>query len=282
MAITTKEMNVSPEQATKWLEGNTHNRGVRDSVVERYARDMKAGAWRLTHQGIAFDRSEPDPHKVLVDGQHRMFAILAANVTVRMMVSFGVPLAAQGVIDDSLGRTLVDTLKLAEGRDDVTGMHVAIAKRLLGDSLRGKLSRHEVVQTIAAHEKAIGFACEAFSRKVRGITTAPVMTVVARAFYTADRERLERFVDALLNGKIDEANGEQPILMLREWLLVKAPLRGGSVTQSTAIYGKTARALTAYLDGERLSTLYVPSKELFPLPLEKTARGSRRKKGSSR
>jgi hypothetical protein len=277
--ITTKEMTVTPQQATKWLEGNVHNRNVRDSVVSRYARDMKAGAWRLTHQGIAFDRAEERPDKVLVDGQHRLFAILESDTAVRMMVSFGVPMDAQGVIDDNLQRTMVDTMKLAHGRDDITNMHVAIAKRLLSNTKQGRLSRQEIVEGLAAHEKAIGFAVEAFPRVVRGITTAPVLSVVTRAYYTVDREQLARFAAALIAGDVDEKNGEQPIRILRNWLLEKAPLRGGSQTQTEAIYGKTERALAAYLDGERITTLYSAQKELFPLPAEITKRVKVKGKG---
>jgi hypothetical protein len=273
MAITTREMLVTPELATKWLnECNTHNRALRDSVVERYARDMKAGAWRLTHQGIAFDGSEADPKKTIVDGQHRLWAVITAEVPVRMMVSFGVSMDAQAVIDDNLQRTLVDTFKLAYGREDVTNMHVAIAKRLLGSTLRGKVTRQEVAATIKTHENAIAFAIGAFEKKVRGITTAPVMTVVARAYYTAPHVQLTRFVDALTTGDIDQDHGEQPILMLRNWLLEKAPLRGGSMTQAEAIYFKTERALRAFLDGERLTTLYAANGELFALPAEKMTR----------
>ena len=40
------------------------------------ARDMKAGHWRLTHQGIAFD-----PAGVLIDGQHRLWAIVESDTT---------------------------------------------------------------------------------------------------------------------------------------------------------------------------------------------------------
>lgn len=69
---------VTPAMATKWLEeGNTHNRKVRDSVVMRYAADMKAGRWKQTHQGIAFNGDG-----TLLDGQHRLFAIIEADTEV--------------------------------------------------------------------------------------------------------------------------------------------------------------------------------------------------------
>jgi hypothetical protein len=273
--VITRTITVTPDLAIKWLEGNVHNRAVRDSVVQRYARDMKAGRWRETHQGIAFDRAENDKEKVLVDGQHRLYAIVEADVPVKMLVSFGVPMEAQGVIDDNLQRTMVDVLKLAHGRDDVGNMHVAVAKRLLSSRIHGRLTREELVATLEKHDKAINFAIGCFEKRVRGITVAPVITVLARAFYSSDHARLTRFAQALLLGNIDEDAGEQPILLLRNWLLTKAPIRGGSSSQQDSIYRKTQRALTAYLDGDRVKTLYEAEQELFPLPNEKAERISK-------
>ena len=70
-------MDVTPELACRWLEANTQNRVVNPAHVDRLVRDMKAGRWYLTHQGIAFDT-----HGLLVDGQHRLWAILEADVPV--------------------------------------------------------------------------------------------------------------------------------------------------------------------------------------------------------
>ena len=48
-------MDVTPAIAERWIcELNTHNRKLVDAHVERLAREMKAGRWRTTHQGIAF------------------------------------------------------------------------------------------------------------------------------------------------------------------------------------------------------------------------------------
>ena len=60
-------MTITPTMALNWLEhANTNNRKIIEAYVKKLARDMKAGRWRLTHEGIAFD-----PHGVLLDGQHR-------------------------------------------------------------------------------------------------------------------------------------------------------------------------------------------------------------------
>jgi len=77
-------MDITPSQAFAWLEGNTHNRPLDQAHVERLARDMKAGRWRLT---------------LLVDGQHRLWAVIEADVTVPMRVFFNEPPESRHVLD---------------------------------------------------------------------------------------------------------------------------------------------------------------------------------------
>ena len=56
---------ITPQLAETYLTANVGNRPVLRRVVARYAREMAAGNWLLTHQGIAFDSQGK-----LVDGQH--------------------------------------------------------------------------------------------------------------------------------------------------------------------------------------------------------------------
>lgn len=72
---------VDPALAMRWLAANESNRPISAEQVKRYAADMKRGDWKTTHQGIAFDRSG-----VLLDGQHRLRAVVKAGVTVPMVV----------------------------------------------------------------------------------------------------------------------------------------------------------------------------------------------------
>jgi D-Tyr-tRNAtyr deacylase len=78
---TTEEL-ISPAMAEKWLEKNLSNRVLRATTVALYARQMTAGQWLLTHQGICLDATGN-----LVDGQHRLSAVVKAGVAVWMMVS---------------------------------------------------------------------------------------------------------------------------------------------------------------------------------------------------
>ena len=79
-------MQVTPAMAANWLENaNVKNRKISDLHVKRLARDMKEGRWVQTHEGIAFD-----PNGVLLDGQHRLWAIIEADVTIAMYIWFNV------------------------------------------------------------------------------------------------------------------------------------------------------------------------------------------------
>ena len=108
-------ITITPEMAKEMLNKNMlNNRRLNHDIINRYARIMKAGGWNLTHQGIAFDdRGE------LIDGQHRLNAIVAANVPVKMMVTYDVK-HAEGetfTIDVGRKRTLLNIMQIS-GIDD--------------------------------------------------------------------------------------------------------------------------------------------------------------------
>jgi hypothetical protein len=253
-----RETLITPATATTWLEGNTHNRPVRDATVKRYARDMKAGRWQLTHQGIAFG-----PEGELLDGQHRLWAIVTAETAVRMMVARGVSPGVQAVIDDNMPRSAGDGLKL-QYDTPTRAVEVAVAKWLASDQVRSRPSRQEVIETFLAHREAIGFASRSFPRMLRGVTIAAVLTVLARAWYSQDRDKLARFAEILATGRL-HSEAEDVALMLRNWLIEGGTTRY-QLGRDQAIYGKTERALSAFLVGQKLGLLYAASAELFPLP----------------
>lgn len=100
-------VNVTPKLAAKWLESNEGNRHVRQRDVQKYARDMLAGAWDRTAEPIKFS-----PTGRLLDGQHRLLAIIEAGVTARLAVAYNVPDTAQARMDTGSTRTAADALAM--------------------------------------------------------------------------------------------------------------------------------------------------------------------------
>lgn len=100
-------MLVTPQLAAEWLGMNIEiNRSVRDAKVASIARDIKNGAWRITHQAIAFDW-----HGKLIDGQHRLRAIVKSEMPTKVWVFRGLDPHYFTVIDSGSARTASDALK---------------------------------------------------------------------------------------------------------------------------------------------------------------------------
>lgn len=99
---------IDPDIAKVYLAKNLdHNRTVRQWKVGRYAFAMQEGRWIPTSSTIKFDS---DGH--LIDGQHRLLAVIEANLKVDMMVARGEDPNAVHVIDVNTPRNAADSLVL--------------------------------------------------------------------------------------------------------------------------------------------------------------------------
>ena len=86
---------VTPEMAMDWLENyNTNNRRLSEKRIQVMARDIAEGRWRLTHVGIAFATDG-----TLIDGQHRLWAVIEAGIAVEFFVWRNVDPKTMMVID---------------------------------------------------------------------------------------------------------------------------------------------------------------------------------------
>ena len=78
---------ITPAMAEEYLRHNERNprKSANRKQVESYARDMAAGKWFINGEPIVFDANGD-----LKNGQHRLMAIIKANVPVEMYVLRGV------------------------------------------------------------------------------------------------------------------------------------------------------------------------------------------------
>ena len=100
-------VDVTPEVATRWLEANTHNRRLSPDLVSQYARDMATGHWTFTGDPIKFAHDG-----TVLDGQHRLHAVVRAEKTVRLLVVNDLAVEAQKDMDKGRKRQVADTLRL--------------------------------------------------------------------------------------------------------------------------------------------------------------------------
>lgn len=99
---------ITPNAAKQYLAKlHPDQRGKKFNSIDQYARDMKNGAWIISHQGIAFDEDG-----FLIDGQQRLNAVVNSNVPVAMLVTRGLPKELMRVIDQGSKRTTKDSLRM--------------------------------------------------------------------------------------------------------------------------------------------------------------------------
>mgnify|MGYP003659220786 CR=1 FL=1 len=94
---------ISPEDAQKYIETMGRNRTVRSKKTNKYSQDMNNGKWELTHQGIAFDKNGR-----LIDGQHRMLAVIKSGTHQLFIVFRGVEKDLFHLLDQGSARTTKD------------------------------------------------------------------------------------------------------------------------------------------------------------------------------
>lgn len=119
-------VTVTPEMAKNWLDTvNTHNRTVRDTTIQTYARDMEHGNWLQTGEPIKFSVKG-----VLLDGQQRLAAMVRSNVTLELFAVWDLSLEAQAFMDTGRKRTAANMLELAGEKD--SAVLASAAKLALG------------------------------------------------------------------------------------------------------------------------------------------------------
>jgi hypothetical protein len=169
---------VTPELAGKWLKNNFRNRPVSDDTVNAYARDAVSGMFLTTHQGIAFNDKDE-----LIDGQHRLLAIVKSGVACTLMVSFGwlseIPgkqLKRMDLIDRGRTRSVPDQLKIQHGLKDGTAIAQisnCLANLCYGERTR-RLSVGQTLDIYRAFEPAVLWVIERRSKQ-HGLKSAGVL-----------------------------------------------------------------------------------------------------------
>jgi hypothetical protein len=111
---------VSPRKARSLLAHNGRNRNLRPERVRELSGAMRRGEWELNGETIKIADDG-----TLLDGQHRLEAIVHSGVTIESVVVRGLPIVAQDTIDTGRKRRLADVLSL-EGYPDANALAAAL------------------------------------------------------------------------------------------------------------------------------------------------------------
>lgn len=270
--IAVEVREITSDIALKWLEENTNNRPINERAVERYAKDMREGRWGVSDSVIAFDTKGR-----LINGQHRLWAVVESGARINQHVATGYAPEAITYFDDAYRRDNTQVYNMVNGTE-LTKTHMAIARRLAGAGWRlaegmkaNEMTRQDMFGILEKFKDGIDYAVAQLYRRTKGLPglrTSGVLAVIARAFYTAKRKRLDEFCEVSRSG-MAQSREDSAAIVLRNWLMSAATNTTSSAGVQEA-YAKTERALTLFLKGEPLEhRLYAATEEMFPLPGEK-------------
>lgn len=248
---------VTPKMAARWLdENNTNNRPLFEKTIEKYAREMTAGAWTLTNQGIGFADDG-----TLLDGQQRLSAIVMANIPVKMLVVKGMPriyrnngdgpLFTQDVIDGQKPRTTPDALAISHGVENAN-MKMAIVNMIV-HAFRGnvKLSPRIAVKILDLYSDEIEFTLTNRTQ-TRGLSFTPAIAAIVLAA-KVDLDNVMAFKDQYFKGT-DLKEGS-PALTFRNFMLTRSAstVNNGSIRMTVLNYAFTS--IKYHIDGKPLRRL---------------------------
>jgi hypothetical protein len=99
---------ITPNDAKRLLDNSkTKNRTVNKSNVLRYSNEMRQGKWKLNGESIKLDYDGN-----VIDGQHRLLAIINSNVSIETMVTTGLDPIVFGTLDTGKKRDGSDVLSI--------------------------------------------------------------------------------------------------------------------------------------------------------------------------
>lgn len=254
--IKMKTMRVTPRKAQEWLADNQANRKVSDVLVERYANDMRDGRWQLNGEPVIFNGSS------LLDGQHRLHAIVRANVPVDMHVVTGVPTSAFRTIDSGKARTLANVLQ-ASGHKNANNLAGALS--LLNAFGRPGPFRPGVNMGTKQHLEALlagnpdieDYVTEAVGSRTPVVTVATV-AFCHYVFAQKSADEAHKFIRDLVTG--DGVKASSPVGLLRERLITESA--GGRRLDRRLVIYLIFRAWNATRTKENLRSLQVPRSAL--------------------
>lgn len=247
-------MEITPEMATEWLGAhNTHNRNMRYRVVRAYAADMAAGNWHET--GDSIKRAADG---TILDGQHRLAAIVAAEVPVRMLVVGNLPMRAQEVVDAGAKRMFSDVLQLRGEKH--YNLLAAIIRRVWAweNGMKGGLVRGLANATVAQLSETLEkhpdlrFSAEVAATVKRGSPIpGSIVGMCHWLFVHIDEEDAEYFFARLTDGVSLDA--DNPIYVLRR--AVAEGQTAKSRLSEMVLTAYVIKAWNAYRDGAPLGLL---------------------------
>lgn len=249
---TVTEMVVTPEQALEWLTHNDNNRSISKKHVALLAGMMSRNEYHFVGDPIRFDVDGR-----LLDGQHRLNAIIESETSHKMIVVSGLTPDSQVYMDAGRKRSPGDQMTVALGIRNGNQAAAIVRNYIMWRdgvflSNTRTVGIPEIVNWAEANEDLLVDATTRARRiaSVKVPTSVAVSGAVYLAAHKVNPEDAETFWDRLADGVDLEANN--PILTLRNGIIRRAKRDRWTRVEEWAYY---VRAWNTWRKGGTLERL---------------------------
>lgn len=259
-------VTITPDMARSWLDSNVKNRKQRRDGIEAYARDIRDGNWLLTGDSLKFDW-----YGNLIDGQHRLEAIVLANREITTVVVWGVDPKAQDRVDTNILRQFRDQLRLrnVDHADIIAPM---LRRIILWDEPynervqfnRNRVTAAELEAAFLKHKDNVQ-ECAAYVAPFakRADVSASLLAFIFWILRSANDAEARDFVKKMSTGA--DLGEKNPIYVLRDRITKSKKNNRATIAQAEALW-LAMFAWNAWMEDREVSRLLLPgmSNEEFP------------------
>lgn len=248
---------LTPDAARRLLANNTHNRPLRSKLVSKLAKIIDEKRWKFNGASIVVDKKGR-----LLDGQHRLHAIVRADKSVRTVLVTGVNPAAFDTIDQGAKRTGSDIFNLCGVRNASV---VAAAINIICQNRRnipeGSSAGHasaemderiKMFDLLPTFEDDVAYVVR-YSKELSGIVSLSMMAGMYYLFKEKSVPAARAFLAELAHGK---SKDDSPPAILRQQMIALSEEDYRIGRQARAAYLKVA--WNAFVSGEAPSRIDLP------------------------
>lgn len=274
--LTANVETITPALATEYLERNTNNRRVKSKHVAWLADQMKTGEWVLNGAPISFVGHE------LVDGQHRLLAVVQSGVTIKSLV-VRIP-TEQGrqvfnTIDTNAVRSTADVLEMSDEKNATILGSLIRALHKMQSGWGGASSSNDYQRSKLTHQRVLRLLNDDFPdarvsatfvashyKESRSLMRPVSLGVAHYLFCQISEAAATEFFDKLLTGA--NLAPRNPILVLRNKLIsTRQNSAAGNGESARVEIGMIIKAWNLYREGKSCSHIRMSMTEEMPKPI---------------
>jgi hypothetical protein len=259
MNITTSIEVITPQKAMELLAFNTSNRNPSPRHVRILADEMKSGAFKLNGDAIRVGVSGR-----ILDGQHRLMAIIQSGISIETLVIRGLPDGVFDTIDNLCKRRDNVTIFQLKGELHCATLNGAIAFVLrykTGDMYGNRKLSATAADAALKQYPSIRDSVSISINGAKKIMTPSMLAGLHFLFSEKNEELANVFVDGICDGFDMEKH--QNFHMLRERLIAN---QGGVSRMNTVFMAALSVKAWNYTRANRVTGVlkYSPKNEAFP------------------